>query len=752
MFFRKIYDSVMKRPLCYALAGFLTAYFTLGFLRGIFKMILFAVLFTVLFLAAVVFTVKRNVYKEFFKKYAFPLMLIIFTLAFALLFSWINFDCRLNEISQKYHGSEVSAEITVIKVNSMSEFYSSHDIIITEINGESCKIKARLTSTYFNTYDVGDTLRLPLKLTADNKYSDLSEAYDLSHGILIYAESENSESAEVLESRDIFPYTHIYPIQKKISLIIEKYANENGGALSRALVYGNRDGLPYAFTSAFKELGISHMLAISGMHFSIVVGLLAMALSKARIRKQFSVILLTLFVLFYALLAGFSASVVRAAFMLLFSYAAFVLGRKADSVTSLFIAGFLICIITPYAIYDIGMLLSFMSTFGILVVALPINERMRQNEIMKIKPLFTLLSALNITLSAVLFTLPVIHFCFGYISYVSPVANLLFIPLITVIMYLLPFLIVFSPLKYIAYPIGYLISLISDATVNFAQAFARSGDYYVRLDYPFCTVLFVLMLAAIFLIAVLVKGFGKHREIVYIPMILFVFLCYIGNHLVMMPYHSGMSVIYYTEDENDAVILVNDGNAMLCDSSDGSYSFTKNALDYAREVGKVDITSYMITDYHYNHIATVTKLIEQTEIRDFVLPVSLGRDKNFHYSVTKYLNASDCSVHLYKPRENSLIFGDFLLNVHIYEHETANPATLIFVEGEDQEIDSYMYISNTKDMISLNKDFREFITECSKRSDYVICASHGDAFEAVAYIEKYISYEPLYDSFYTKLK
>jgi hypothetical protein len=235
-------------------------------------------------------------------------------------------------------------------------------------------------------------------------------------------------------------------------------------------------------------------------------------------------------------------------------------------------------------------------------------------------------------------------------------------------------------------------------------------------------------------------------------MIIFVLSCFIGNSLVMRPYHSGMSVIYYTEGENDAIILVNDGEAMLCDSSDGSYSFTKNAIDYAKEVGKVDISSYMVTDYHYNHIATITRLINYSDIRSFVLPVSLGRDKNYHYAVTRYANLTGCNVHLYRAGENSLTFGDFLLNVYIYEHETANPASLVFIEDKNKATDSYMYISNTKDMTLVNSDFRNFITECAKLCDYIICASHGDSSEAISEIKKYIPYEPIYTSFYSKLK
>ena len=749
MFLIKIRDFLMKRPLCLALAGFLIVYFTFGFLRGDFKIILSVLLFALIALSAL-FAVSSK--RRISLRHLFPILLIIFALCFASLFSWIHFDIRLNEISDKYHEKEVDAEVTVIKVNSMSDFYSSHDIMIREIDGDPCRVKAKLTSSYYNTYREGDTLRLKLTLSAESEYSNLSEAYDLSHGFLLYADSADEENIVHTDSEDVFPYTYIYPIQKAISLIIERFTEGNGSALSRALIYGDRGDLPYSFTSSFKELGISHMLAISGMHFSVVVGLFAILLSKLRIPKQFSLVLLTLFVIFYAMLAGFSASVCRAAFMLLFSYASFIFGRRSDSLTALFIAVFLICILTPYAIYDIGMLLSFLSTLGILSVALPINEKLRQNKLTKIRPIFSVLSAVNITLSAVLFTLPITHFCFGYISYVSPLSNLLFIPLITVLMYLFPFLVIFSRAKYIAGIIGYLITFISDITVRFSEHFAASGDYCIDLDYFFCTILLALMFIAIAAITVFIKSFKDHIELIFIPMIVFVMGCYIGNYFVMLPYERGMSIMYYTEDENDAVIVISDGEALLCDSSDGSYSFLKNALEYARDVGKVEVTSYMITDYHYTHIGTVTKLAKYSDIRSFILPISLGRDKNYHYSVTRYLRSSGYDVSLYRPGENSIIFNSFLINSYIYEHSTANPASVVFFEDTEQNTDSYMYISNIRDMCSVNEDFEKFITESAKMSSYIICGSHGSSDEAMEIIEEYIPYEPLYDSFYSKIK
>ena len=102
MFVKKTFDSIVKRPLCYTLAGFLTAYFTFGFLRGSFKLYIAISLFAVLLSSAVFFALKRSINKDFLRRYIFPLLLIICATALGMLLSFINFDCRLNEINDKY--------------------------------------------------------------------------------------------------------------------------------------------------------------------------------------------------------------------------------------------------------------------------------------------------------------------------------------------------------------------------------------------------------------------------------------------------------------------------------------------------------------------------------------------------------------------------------------------------------------------------------------------------------------------------
>ncbi len=764
----RVKTSLYKRPLCFSLVGFLVLYFILGFLRGHFKAVL-ATAFLIASLLIIFFKIfscktkknsKISAYMQ--KARILPSVLLIFSLALSSFMSYMNFDIRLSEIKTKYDGQNIDAKICIIGENRMSEYYSSHDILIIEANGEKCNIKAELISSYYSTFRTGDTVSLPLSLTYTVDYENLSEAYDLSHGFVLEALSDSEENAKILENKTLLPYKFVAKIQGAISLTLEKYMSKESAAFSRALIYDDRSGLDYTFTSSFKELGISHMLAISGMHFSIIVGILAYFLKKLRTPKAVSMTLLSFFILFYALIAGFSPAICRGAFMLLIAYSSFIWGRRSDSVTTLIVAVFVICILNRYAVYDVGLILSFLSTLGILTVALPIQENMKEKSkenkrIFENKAVFALFAALNITLAATLFTLPVSYFCFGYISALTLPANLLFSPIITLIMYLMPILLALSGIKMFGSVLGDILSFLCESTINLSEKIALSGDYNIDLRYFFCTALLVIFFVSIALMIIFIKDFGKKRALLYIPMCIFMLFSYGGNLAVNSIYYSGNSVIYYTEGKNDAIILISDGEALLIDSSDGSYSFMLSALKYAKEKANVTVSAYMISDYHYTHIGSINRLCERGEINSFILPIPEERDYNNHMSVTRFLKREGFNVTLYNRGENSVVYGDFLINCFVFEKKTANPATVIFAEENPSEngekgFESYMYISNTDGVYGVISDMSTFIDKCVKKSDNVIFASHGTLGDAENKLEDTAQRPVFRDSFYQKLK
>ena len=137
----------------------------------------------------------------------------------------------------------------------------------------------------------------------------------------------------------------------------------------KALLIGDKDDLDAGLKRDFRRLGISHILAISGTHFSVLLGMAAMLLRLLRLNKKQIYVLLLPLALLYMGISGFSPSVCRAGIMAMLSYLAFLLGRTRDACTALFVAVCALIACHPYAVLDVGLWLSFAATFSILILS-----------------------------------------------------------------------------------------------------------------------------------------------------------------------------------------------------------------------------------------------------------------------------------------------------------------------------------------------------------------------------------------------
>lgn len=229
-------------------------------------------------------------------------------------------------------------------------------------------------------------------------------------------------------------------------LISEPYAS-----LLNGILLGTKSGFGPDLYQAFKITGLMHIVAISGYNVTIIVNsffVLAKPLAL-RLRMGLTLGLIILFII----LTGGSASVIRAGIMGGLVVAARLFGRKALALNSLILAGFLMVAERPYIlVHDIGFQLSVAATLG-LVLFSPILKRVGERGVVKLLP-ETFREALFSTLAAQVMTAPIIFYYFKNLSLVSPIANLLILPIIPLAMSI-GFMVILAGLLY--FPIGYVL-------------------------------------------------------------------------------------------------------------------------------------------------------------------------------------------------------------------------------------------------------------------------------------------------------
>ncbi len=553
--------------------------------------------------------------------------------------------------------------ITVRKVEYSGTYSAALIGDLESLDGTPLGITGRVNLPYPAPLSPGDRISLPLTLTVHTPYGNtLADCYDYSQGIFFTAEGSEEESLQLLSRESIFPETQLDGLRTSLRRLYYPYLSYEDSSLLHALLTGDTDGLSTDLQDQFRNLGITHALSVSGLHLTVLCGSFLWILRKLRLPRSARFPLILPILAFYLLLVG-TPSALRAGGMTLLMLAAYYFGRQNDSITSLFATVTLICLISPESVLDVGLMLSFFSTWGILTVAVPICRIMQS-----LNPVARwILTALCITGSATLFTLPFAVWYFGEWAILSPIANLILVPLLTLLLYLAPVLLILSPIPPLAALPALLIRHLSRA-ISMASAFLGGQDsLLLPLDYPA-----VKWMALLFLLLVPILCIPrKTRPLTLAAAILFLSLS--GGYSL---YHSydllpQRECLYHRQDQDSILTLRAGSRVMLVDHTDGTYGFLSQTAEDCQEDPSVSIDSLLLTGYRYRQISSLTRLIDRQKPAYLILPIPDEEDYDLAYCLAERASRMGCLLRWYSPEEPVVEYHDY---------------RLIFSFGEDGEM------------------------------------------------------------------
>ncbi len=231
--------------------------------------------------------------------------------------------------------------------------------------------------------------------------------------------------------------TCLYRIKRAIAGILEEISCDDDVGVWKAILLGDKAELDEETKSLFQSGGISHILAISGLHISFIGMLLYGLFRKLGLRITISAFVASAILMCYTLLTGASVSAQRACVMMLLTFGATCLGRTPDMLSSMSLAWIIISIRYPYQITQAGCQMSFGAIFalGAFLPALSANieTRKKKGEGLVTKLLRTLLSTLLASISIQLISCPILAWHYFQISVYSLLLNLLVLPLTSVL-------------------------------------------------------------------------------------------------------------------------------------------------------------------------------------------------------------------------------------------------------------------------------------------------------------------------------
>lgn len=205
---------------------------------------------------------------------------------------------------------------------------------------------------------------------------------------------------------------------------MDRLFEEPHAGYMKGLVIGIQEDLDPETFKQFSQLGLTHILAISGMHVAVYVGVILFLLRRCRLTRETALTVTLLLVPVYVLLSGAGPSVVRAGLMSMIALLAARFGLLKDGMNILAAAALIMLVWNPYLLLSVSFQLSFLVTAGLMVytpLAAPLFKRLPN----------WLAGALSVTFIAQLVSFPLTIYYFNQFSLLSFAANLLLVPFIT---------------------------------------------------------------------------------------------------------------------------------------------------------------------------------------------------------------------------------------------------------------------------------------------------------------------------------
>lgn len=407
-----------------------------------------------------------------------------------------------------------------IKDNQCTAFLKVDSVDNHDVTPFNVAVYAHIDNVMPEKYDVVEA-ELEISTIPLGLYSDNNKNSYRSKNIFVQAQGDIVKVCESAKG--------IYSVLNRIVAKMQKIIGKlDCSDFIKALVIGDKDDLDSDYYQRFSNAGVSHILALSGLHISIILTTLCTLTQSISLHRKVYSLLALMVVAFYITITGFSHSVTRAGIMAVFVIVSSFVFVHADSLNSLCISLMIMLIADPYSIGNVSLQLSFVSTLAILVAGVPITVKINSFLAKTIydsrvpflckatrKIIMAVITPVIITWSAMVFTFSIVINNLNDPSVVSLISNIIIIPQTTfivagavvyLILNFIPFLRGFA--EYIVKPLTELLVGCLNETVDFFSSM-ELGSVSIEPD-------FRKVSEAVIMIAVLVLILKNSKAVHYI--------------------------------------------------------------------------------------------------------------------------------------------------------------------------------------------------------------------------------------------
>lgn len=490
------------------------------------------------------------------------------------------------------HQSKYDKNITKVTGIIINIKQNNNKITLTLKEKEKVLVTYYLKDNENCTYNLGDkveatgTLKEPSINPAENLFN--YKKY-LEHKNIFYIMTSTTLT-RISKNRSIY-----YFIKQKIILHL------NNDPYLYTFIIGDKTKLEKEITTSYQKNGISHLFAISGMHITLLSSIFLKILKKLKITESKRYFITSLFLLFYLLLTGLSPSILRGVlFFILFSvnkvYYFYI------KPTNLYIISLSITLlINENYIYDIGFLYSYSISLSLIIMAPHINA----------KNYF--ITILKISLVSFLVSLPISLYNFFEINLLSIIYNLIFVPLVSIIIF---------PLSIVTFICPFLLPIFSKTT-KLLENLSLLLSKITILTFTFPRLNIFIYIAYIITVIITLKGIISNKKKNIFPLLLLLITHYLypyftkTTYIKMINVGQGDSILLHSNNEN---ILIDTGGTFSYNKKESSSEIaTGTIIPLLKSLGIRKLDHLLLSHGDDDHMGEAKTLLENFKVENIII-------------------------------------------------------------------------------------------------------------------------------------
>ena len=461
-------------------------------------------------------------------------------------------------------------------------------------------------------------------------------------------------------------------IYYKVKEFVYKRLNHNKYLYT--FIVGDKFYLSQEIKNTYQENGISHLFAISGMHITLLSNIILKLLSTLKVKENKRYLITSIILIFYLLIVGLSPSILRGVlFFIVFKYNN--LYYFYIKPTNLFIL--VLCIsllINPKYIFEVSFQYSFLISFTLIYMSEFLSSK------------YYFISLIKTSIISSIVSLPISLYNFYSINFLSIIYNLLFIPLITIIVFPL------SLITFIFPQITPIYNFITDIMENISIVLSKIklGKLVFMKIHPIFYILYLIIIFIVFY-------FIKKNNFKYIFILLFILLI----HYIYPSIKNDVFINFIDVGQGDSILIHNNKNILIdtggkeSNSNNNSIVINKT-IPYLKSLGIKKLDYLILTHGDYDHMGESINLVEKYKVKNVIF--NCGEFNNLEKELITKLNKNKVS---YYSCINELDLENnklFFLQTKEYDNENDN-SNVIYTE-----INNYKFIFTGDASINTEKE------------------------------------------------